>query len=248
MRNCIHAHGKGVVLMLLEGLQTAHAVRTEATQHGLFVKLLYARDGKRSSYPQTLLLSDLLPNSCSTARSRRQYGVPPSYLPPFVPNRCEDAHAESSDPVFEHDPWKENTHDISCGGRENDNDCWASWSGLLSVQPRFCSQADPSTVSQSKFENNGESLGSHALVDQGLAPSVTSVLGKLAGSWYSSRRHSIKVDGYQCSFDGDDSCLIETDNDGICLNGWSFTQFMHGDCAVYGRVVTNLSIGFGRCH
>ena len=41
------AHGTGLLLTILEGLSRSHAVRTEHTKHGLFLKMLYpARDAQ----------------------------------------------------------------------------------------------------------------------------------------------------------------------------------------------------------
>ena len=154
--------------MLLQGLLKAHAIRSEVTRHGLFVKLLYPKQAHRNAvHAQTLVLSDLVP--CNT-QLRSRYSAPPSYLPPKVPaNNGDDCSVSaqgnliaepSSDLLFVNDPWgKMEAHGRSRAlVNESSVDCWASWSKL---SRGLAAQRDPSADAP-EF-NSGS--GNNSMVD-----------------------------------------------------------------------------------
>ena len=85
----ISLHGLGVVLTIMDGLQRAHVVRTEATGHGLFLKLVCTKrttiSEKSRSKRQAISLVELLRPNRDFQACRTTPPPAPSCAPPSVP-------------------------------------------------------------------------------------------------------------------------------------------------------------------
>jgi len=79
-------HGEGAVHMILHGLHRAHALRTEATRHGLFIEVMYRRSASEARVARRTLNLDLL------IPSRRPRLPPQPSTPPPSPPFCANAH------------------------------------------------------------------------------------------------------------------------------------------------------------
>ena len=105
LEHSIACHGEGVVLTLLQALVKSHAVRTEATGHGLFVKILYGRRATHSaSTRRRLVLNELLPISAERQINKgKSYGK--RMYPPMPCTPPPDALTPDSVVLVEQDDW-----------------------------------------------------------------------------------------------------------------------------------------------